>query len=52
MTLHGFYYDEETRRICRKRITVTVSTPQEGKAAGRELAAAVLSEMKKINTPS
>ena len=44
MTLRGFYYDEETCRIYRKKITVKAATPGEGRAAGRELAAAILAE--------
>jgi hypothetical protein len=47
MTLRGFYYDEETGRIYRKKITVKVSNPEEGRAAGRELAALVLADMKR-----
>ena len=47
MTLRGFYYDEETGRIYRKKITVKVSSPEEGRAAGRELAALVLADMKR-----
>ena len=46
MTLRGFYYDEETCRIYRRKITVRAATPREGRAAGRELAAAVLAEAK------
>ena len=46
MTLSGFYYDEENRRIYRKKITVRVSTPEEGLAAGRELAASIMTDMK------
>ena len=46
MTLRGFYYDEETCRIYRKKITVQAESPQEGRAAGRELAAAILAEAK------
>ena len=42
MTLRGFYYDENTCRIYRKKVTVQASTPEEGRAAGRELAAAML----------
>ena len=44
MTLRGFYYEEETGRIYRKTVTVQASTPQEGRAAGRELAAVILQE--------
>ena len=47
MTLSGFYYDEESGRIYRKKITVKVSNPEEGRAAGRELAALVLADMKR-----
>ena len=47
MTLSGFYYDEESGRIYRKKITVKVSSPEEGRAAGRELAALVLADMKR-----
>ena len=46
MTLSGFYYDEETCRIYRRKITVRAETPLEGRAAGRELAAAILAEAK------
>ena len=41
-----FYYDEETCRIYRRKITVRAATPREGRAAGRELAAAILAEAK------
>ena len=44
MILRGFYYDEDTCRIYRKKITVQADSPEEGLAAGRELAAAVLAE--------
>ena len=44
MILRGFYYDEDTFRIYRKKITVQADSPEEGLAAGRELAAAVLAE--------
>ena len=47
MTLRGFYYDEESGRIYRKKITVKVSNPEEGRAAGRELAALVLADLKR-----
>ena len=47
MTLSGFYYDEESGRIYRKKITVKVSSPEEGRAAGRELAALVLADLKR-----
>ena len=46
MTLRGFYFDEETCRIYRKKITVKVSTPEEGRAAGRELADSIMTDMK------
>ena len=46
MTLRGFYYDEETCRIYRRKITVRAETPLEGRSAGRELAAAILAEAK------
>jgi hypothetical protein len=46
MTLRGFYYDEESCRIYRKKITVRAAAPEEGHAAGRELAAAILAEAK------
>ena len=46
MTLRGFYYDEESCRIYRKKITVRAAAPEEGRAAGRELAAAILAEAK------
>ena len=44
MTLWGFYYDELTCRSYRKKITVRAASVEEGRAAGRELAAAVLAE--------
>ena len=44
MTLRGFYYDEQTQKIYRKKITVQAETAEEGSAAGRTLAAAVLAE--------
>ena len=44
MILRGFYYDEDTCRIYRKKITVQADSPEEGLAVGRELAAAVLAE--------
>lgn len=44
MILRGFYYDEESCRIYRKKITVQASSPEEGRAAGRELAALILAE--------
>jgi hydroxymethylbilane synthase len=46
MTLRGFYYDEETCRIYRRKISLRASTPQEGFAAGRELAAMILADVK------
>ncbi len=46
MTLRGFYYDEETGRIYRRSITVQAAAPEEGRAAGRELAAAILADVK------
>ena len=46
MTLSGFYYDEENRRIYRKKIMVKAATPEEGRAAGRELAALIMTDMK------
>lgn len=46
MTLHGFYYDEETCRSIRKRITVQASDPQQGRAVGRALAELILEETK------
>lgn len=46
MTLSGFYYDEENRRIYRKKIMVKAATPEEGRAAGRALAALIMTDMK------
>jgi hydroxymethylbilane synthase len=44
MTLQGFYYDELTCRSYRKKITVRAASVEEGRAAGKELAAAILAE--------
>lgn len=44
MTLWGFYYDELTCRSYRKKITVRAGSAQEGREAGKELAAAILAE--------
>ncbi len=44
MTLWGFYYDELTCRSYRKKITVRAGSAEEGRAAGKELAAAILAE--------
>ena len=44
MTLRGFYYDELTCRSYRKKITVRAGSAQEGREAGKELAAAILAE--------
>ena len=44
MTLRGFYYDELTCRSYRKKITVRAGSSEEGREAGKELAAAILAE--------
>lgn len=44
MILRGFYYDEVTGKIYRRKIRVMASSPEEGRAAGRELAAAIMAD--------
>lgn len=44
ITLHGFYYDEETCISYRKKTTVQAADPREARAAGRALAELILEE--------
>ena len=42
MTLHGFYYDEQSGKAVRKQMTAEIRSAEEARAAGTALAEAVL----------